>query len=90
MNMTLDPTLEEMESFLRQNTGSLIDWSEYSTHYEMRIAVHYFASEHYCGTFSNLYKSICIIDYDQKDLEFDDESFDVKLMHDLLTDKYSK
>jgi hypothetical protein len=88
--MTLDPTLEEMESFLRQNTGSLIDWSEYSTHYVMRIAVHYFAARNYTGQFSNLYQAQCQIDYNSKDLELEDEDEDVQFMFNLLTKKYSK
>lgn len=86
----IDPTLEEMECFLRQKTSGLLDWSEQSTQCEMKVAIHYFASEHYCGMFSNLYRAICTIDYDQKYLEFDDESFDVKLMHDFLVNKYTK
>lgn len=88
--MSLDPTLEEMEDFLRQKTSGLLDWSESGTADVMRIAIHYFASEHYCGMFSNLYQAVCTVDYDQKDLEFDDECFDVKLLHDFLIEKYTK
>jgi hypothetical protein len=88
--MTLDPTLEEMESFLRQNTGSMIDWTEYSTHYTMKIAVHYFSARHYTGQFSNLYQAICQIDYNSKDLELEDEDDEVHMMYDLLVKQYVK
>ena len=89
-NMTLDPTLEEMESFLRHKTGSLIDWTESTAYYQFKVAAHYFAARHYTGQFSNLYQAVCRIDYNSKDLELEDEDDDVQFMYSLLTDKYSK
>jgi hypothetical protein len=90
--MTLDPTLEEMESFLRQNTGSMIDWSEYVADYQFKIAAHYFASHHYSGEHSNLYLVICRIDYHScNEMELEDEPDDeVHMMYDLLVKQYVK
>lgn len=90
--MSLDPTLEEMEDFLRQNTGSLIDWTDYVANYQFRIAAHYFASHNYSGEHSNLYQAICRIDYHScNEMELEDEpDEEVHLMYKLLTDKYSK
>lgn len=90
--MTLDPTLEEMESFLRHKTGGLIDWTDYVTYYQFKIAAHYFASHNYSGEHSNLYQAICRIDYrpcNEMDLE-DEPDDEVQLMYQLLTNEYVK
>ena len=90
--MSLDPTLEEMETFLRQKTTGLIDWREFSSETLARIAIHYFASHNYSGQFSNLYQAICRIDYkpcNEMDLE-DEPDDEVHFMYSLLTNKYTK
>lgn len=88
--MSLDPTLEEMENFLRQKTSGLLDWSDFTTYDVVKIAVHYFAARHHSGQFSNLYKAMCRIDYNSKSLELEDEYSDVQLMYSLLTKEYAK
>lgn len=90
--MTLDPTLEEMESFLRHKTGGLIDWSDTYADDVARIAIHYFASHNHSGQFSNLYQAICQIDYRTcNEMELEDEpDEEVQLMYQLLTNEYVK
>lgn len=88
--MTLDPTLEEMESFLRHKTGGLIDWTDSFAYFQFKVAAHYFASHNYSGQFSNLYQAICRIDYETMGLELEDEDEEVQFLYSLLTDEYVK
>jgi len=90
--MALDPTLEDMTAFLRQKTAGLSDWREWQTECMARIAIHYFASHHYAGQFSNLYQAICSIDYHTpNEMELEDEpDEEVHFMYKLLTDEYAK
>lgn len=89
-NMSLDPTLEEMESFLRHKTGGLIDWSDCFAYFNFKVAAHYFAARHYSGQFSNLYQAVCRIDYNSMGLELEDEDEEVQFLYSLLTNEYAK
>lgn len=85
--MALDPTLEEMTSYLKNNTPPSLRWEGFSD--DCMIAAYWFASHYYCGSGSNLYAALCGVPYNPKDVELEEEHESVQELYVELQTRFA-